>query len=781
MTIHFHKKRYKIGAGILLVCVVYWLLCLPENLFDAPTSTVVQSHNERLLGARIADDGQWRFPEVDSVPRKFATCIRLFEDEYFFKHPGFNPVAISKAFWSNITTSDRRGASTLTQQVIRLSRNAEERTYGEKVLEICKATRLEVRDSKDEILRLYASHAPFGGNVVGLQTAAWRYFGVSASQLSWGQAAALAVLPNSPALIFPGKNRRPFKRKRDFLLKKLFENKIIDESTYELAVAEKLPGKPLALPDVASHLTEKVRRENNGKRLRSTIDYQLQQQINRLVDRYFQKLKQNKIHNVAVMVMQPNTKKVLAYVGNTKSGRQHSESVDIIQRSRSTGSILKPFLYASLFDDGRLLPGMLVRDLPTTIDGYSPKNFDQKYKGAVPARKALAYSLNVPAVRLLQDYGLERFYNKLKKTHQPLIDHSPGYYGLPLILGGAESSLWDVTNAYAGMASTLNYYQHSSSEYRPDEFQPPVYNADTDVEFGKNQQIPEIWSAGGISSTFKTLQHVKRPEGRAQWQLFGNKRSLAWKTGTSYGFKDAWAVGTTPNYTIGVWVGNADGEGRPGLVGIQAAAPVLFDVLELLPDRENHFPRPYDDLEELEVCKKSGFLAGRFCEETEQIMVPKAGRKSAVCPYHYRVFLNNKGQRVNSSCASTSAMQAQSWFSLPPAMEYFYRKSHPNYKALPPFKKGCKQNGKEIMQWISPQPHQAVILPKYFNGEKGEVVIRLSHRSSDEKVYWYLDGKYIGQTYYFHEMSLQIKPGNHNLSVVDGQGRELKRRLVVSD
>jgi len=766
---------------MLLVFFVYWWFCLPQKLFEAPNSTVVESQSHRLMGARIASDGQWRFPEVDSVPHKFASCIRFFEDEYFYEHPGFNPVSIGKALWENVTSNDQRGASTITQQVIRLSRKNQERTYWEKLVEVCKATRLEAGFSKDEILRLYASHAPFGGNVVGLQTAAWRYFGVSSDQLSWGQASALAVLPNAPALIFPGKNRKIFRQKRNFLLKKLYRNDKIDQQTLELALAEKLPGKPLPLPNVTPHLTEKIKREHPGERIQTTLDYRFQQQVNRLVKRHFNHLKQNQIHNISVLVMKPGSKKILAYVGNTQSGAQHAESVDIIQRPRSTGSILKPFLYASLFDDGRLLPGMLVADLPTNIDGYSPKNFDKKYKGAVPAKKALAYSLNVPAVRLLQDYGLERFYNKLKKTNQPLIKHSAGYYGLPLILGGAESSLWDVTNAYAGMASTLDYFQQSSSEYRKGEFQNPIYDVNAKPKYSKDKQNPEIWSAGAIASTFEILQHVKRPDGRKHWQLFGNKRSLAWKTGTSYGFKDAWAVGTTPDYTIGVWVGNADGEGRPGLVGIEAAAPILFDVLELLPDHQNHFPTPYDDLKTVEICEKSGFLAGRFCEGTKEMNIPKAGVRSAVCPYHQRIFLNENGKRVNSSCASTSDMKPVNWFRLPPAMDYFYAKSHPDYKTLPPFKNSCQFNSEKIMQWISPQPHQEILLPKYMDGKPGEVVIRLSHRSSDANVFWYLNEKYIGKTYYFHEMSLQLKPGDYELSVVDGQGRELKRRLVVAE
>ena len=279
--LHFLKK-HPIKIGLLLVLGLVWLFCLPKQLFNEPTSTVLKSREGLMLGARIADDGQWRFPKQDSVPHRFEQCILNFEDEYFYWHPGFNPFAITKALWENLTTEGRRGGSTLTQQVIRLSRKNQERTYWEKVIEIFQATRLELRFSKKEILNLYATYAPFGGNVVGLETASWRYFGISSQDLSWGQAAALAVLPNAPALIFPGKNEKILKQKRDRLLLKLFKNEVIDQTTYELALAEQLPGKPFALPEITPHLTEKLRNDHQGTQLTSTINYSLQQQINEI-------------------------------------------------------------------------------------------------------------------------------------------------------------------------------------------------------------------------------------------------------------------------------------------------------------------------------------------------------------------------------------------------------------------------------------------------------------------------------------------------------------------
>ena len=776
--LHFLKK-HPIKIGLLFIVGMVWLFCLPKQLFNEPTSTVLKSREGLMLGARIADDGQWRFPEQDSVPYRFEQCILNFEDEYFYWHLGFNPVAITKALWENLTTEDRRGGSTLTQQVIRLSRKNQERTYWEKVIEIFQATRLEVRLSKKEILNLYATYAPFGGNVVGLETASWRYFGLSSQDLSWGQAAALAVLPNAPALIFPGKNEKIFQQKRDRLLRKLFENEVIDQTTYELALAEKLPGKPFPLPEITPHLTEKLRNDHKGKQLTSTINYSLQQQINEIARKNHEALRQNEIHNLAILILDVNTLEVLAYVGNSPTSAEHDHFVDIIQRPRSTGSILKPFLYAAMLDEGSLLPHTLVADVPTSVNGYSPQNFDKEFNGAVPASVALAKSLNVPAVRMLQDYGLQKFYHQLEKLQQKNINKSADYYGLSLILGGAESSLWDITNAYAGMASTLNHFNSSSSEYKPNEFLEPIYKLNKKADFGKNQFQPEVFHAGAVYHTLKTLEEVNRPNGEENWNFFSHSQAISWKTGTSYGFKDAWAVGVNARFAVGVWVGNADGEGRPGLTGLQAAAPILFESFDKLP-KADVFQIPYDELVEAEICSKSGHLAGIYCQETAQELIPKYGTRTTSCPYHQQVFLDESEQfQVNSSCYQLAEMKVNNWFSLPPVMEYYYAPKHPEYKSLPPFKSGCLKEGEKLMQFIFPKKNEAILLPKNFKEQTNPVVFKLAHRNPDTKVYWYIDKQFIEVTETFHEITYEPTPGKHLLTVTDQEGNSISRKILI--
>ena len=242
-------KKYPRTLILTAILLFAYYFALPEKLFNAPTATVLESRDGTLLGAVIADDGQWRFPMVDSVPQKFETCLLQFEDAYFDRHPGFNPVAMGKAVVANLFAGKTvRGGSTLTQQVIRLLREEKNRSYLEKAIELVLATRLELRESKENILKIYTGHAPFGGNVVGLDAAAWRYFGLRPYQLSWAEAASLAVLPNAPSLIYPGRNQDGLLAKRNRLLGKLWNQRLIDRTTYELAPLEELPEKPYALP-----------------------------------------------------------------------------------------------------------------------------------------------------------------------------------------------------------------------------------------------------------------------------------------------------------------------------------------------------------------------------------------------------------------------------------------------------------------------------------------------------------------------------------------------------
>ena len=768
----FCRRHPKKLIALAIVLIAYYF-CLPQKLFNSPTATVVESENGTLLGARIADDGQWRFSEVDSVPYKFETCILQFEDAYFYSHPGFNPVAIGKAIGSNIAAGRTvRGGSTLTQQVIRLARKGKKRSYLEKFVELIWATRLELKKSKEDILKLYASYAPFGGNVVGIDVASWRYFGLRPYQLSWAESATLAVLPNAPSLIYPGKNQTKLLKKRNRLLKKLFEKQIIDQTTYELSLLESLPEKPFPLPKATPHLVQYLAKENKGKRIKSTIDDNLQRNVNAIVQKHHQNLKQNQVHNAAVLVLDVHTREVLSYVGNTNTTKEHQKDVDMVQANRSTGSVIKPILYAAMLDAGELLPDMLVADVPTQIAGYTPENFNENYSGAVEAKKALARSLNIPAVRLLQQYGLEKFRDQLDVFKLDGINKSADHYGLTLILGGAESNLWDLCKTYANLASTLNHFNESSSEYFTNEFTDLVLKTDQTVHFGEKSLEKTVLDAGSIYLTFEAMKEVNRPEGDESWQFFDSSKEIAWKTGTSFGNKDAWAIGVTADYVVGTWVGNADGEGRPNVTGVSSAAPLLFDVFNVLP-RSEWFQKPWDEFVEVEVCAQSGYLATDICP-VKTISIPNKENYVTECKFHQMVYLDSAKQfRVNSSCAQLASAMPESWFVLPPLMQFYYRPKHPTYKVLPPYRSGCNNTSLSPMEFIYPKNGSRINLTKGFDGKTNEVILKVAHAKPETEVYWYVDETFVGQTKNFHEMAIMPKEGEHKVMVVDASGNEV--------
>ncbi len=799
------KPFLKILLGITALFIIC-LLAAPMPSFNTPLSTVVEAADGSLLGARVADDGQWRFPPPDSLPEKYVTCLINYEDRFFRWHPGVNPVAVFKALTDNIRAGETvRGGSTITMQVARLARGNPDRTYAGKIIEIFSALKLELFRSKKAILTLYAANAPFGGNTVGLEAAAWRYTGRGTDDLTWAEAATLAVLPNAPSLIYPGRNSERLRSKRDRLLLALADRGHIDSLTCSLAMSEPLPGAAMPMPSLAPHLTSRLWMESSGRRFRTTVVPALQREVTALVNRHQAALEGNQIHNAAALVVEVASGQVLAYAGNSTlpdtTGR-HGRDVDMITAPRSTGSIMKPFLYAGLLSSGMMLPNALIADIPTRFQGFRPENSDFTYSGAVPAGDALARSLNIPAVRMLQMYEEERFLVLLKAMGFTTFNKPASHYGLSLILGGGEASLEELAGAYASMARLLS----GSSQSAVLSPQSAVISGNRQQAIGNSKKSiishPEHWTARphdrktlspvqqtgtapsltppAIWLTYEALRRVNRPETETGWQYFGSAPEVAWKTGTSFGFRDAWAIGTTPSYVVAVWAGNADGEGRPGLSGISSAAPLLFDIIRLLqPDPHTWFARPEEGMTLTEVCASSGFRAGPDCTETREEWIPEAGLRSDACPYHTAVTLDATAKyRVNTSCSSPGDMVSRSWFVLPPAMEYYYRMRNPSYQTLPPFRAGCTDDMKvPSMDFIYPPRDARIFIPRSLQGELMSMLPEIAHRRRNAVIYWHLDNRYIGMTKYVHQTEIRVGEGEHVITAVDDQGITVSRKF----
>jgi penicillin-binding protein 1C len=770
------KRKLKIvliAAGVIITPV----LLSPMPGFHAPFSTVVESSEGLLLGARIADDGQWRFPGFENVPEKFEKALLTFEDRYFYIHPGINPVSVVRALILNIKAGEIvSGGSTITMQVARIARGNKPRTYSEKFIEMLSAVKLEIFKSKKKILKFYTSNAPFGGNIVGLEAATWRYLGKSSDDITWAEAAALAVLPNSPALVFPGKNQETLRKRRDDLLRKLCEREYFDSLTLVLALDEPLPGIPEPLPVKAPHLTDYFFSHNRGEMIKTTIDAGIQERATEIISSHQNDLSGNFINNSACIIVSVESGDVLAYVGNSNpvNAEENGGDVDIIRASRSSGSILKPFLYAAMQNSGDILPNTLVGDIPTRFPGFSPKNFDKGYSGAVPASSALSQSLNIPAVKMLQKYTPAKFLETLKTIGFTTFSRNADYYGLSLILGGGETSLWELTGAYASLSRVLRRYI-SEKKYCREDYHLPVLRIAGEEKIQLSDDPAPPLSASSIWLTYEALKKVNRPEGEAGWQYFSSSPNIAWKTGTSFGFRDAWAVGTTPDYVIGVWAGNADGEGRPGLTGISAAAPILFDLVNMM-GTDGWFSYPSEDMTMIRVCIASGFRAGSDCPETEEIPASINGLRSEVCPYHRIIHLDKTGTRlVNADCVDADEIRNEPWFILPPAMEYFYKQKHPEYKSLPPSAPGCLTDRSiPVMEFIYPSPGVKIFIPRDQTGMLTRVIPEAAHRNPSKKIFWHLDKEYIGTTKFIHQVEILAPAGEHVLTIVDEDGNTVK-------
>ncbi len=764
--------KHKIKLSIFFILSFLYWLWLPSKLFDKPCSTVLYDANNELLSAKIASDGQWRYPQLDSVPLKFKHCITLFEDEYFYYHPGINPVSIIKSFKRNVSAGKvKSGGSTITMQVARMMRGNQSRTYLNKFVEMLLAMRIELSYRKSSILKTYASNAPFGSNVVGISAASWRYFGRSPFQLSWAESALLAVLPNAPSLIYPGKNHQRLLTKRNTLLKKLMDKKVIDESTYKLSIQEPLPGKPYAVPQLANHLLNRSINEHGSSQIyKSTIRKNLQVQVTDLLNKHVANLSANQIDNACVLVAEVESGNVLAYVGNSSDIKnEHENYVDVISAPRSTGSILKPFLYAFMLNENKILPTTLIEDVPTQIGSYGPKNFNLTYDGLVQANLAIARSLNVPAVKMLLDYGTAKFHYRLKQLGFKTFTKPTTHYGLSLILGGGEATLWDIASAYSSMGRALLGYNNSRKKYTSDNYRSLSY---LQTENKKPKMVKEdVLNASSLWYTFNAMTELIRPQDYVGWAQFLSRNKIAWKTGTSYGFRDAWAVGLNGKYIVAVWVGNADGEGRPELTGTGAAAPLMFSVFNLLSEKK-WFAKPTSDMESIKVCKESGCKASEICPDASMQLMPRGAQKTLMCKYHKLIHLDaSEKYRVNSDCYLVSEMKDVPWFVITPTQEFFYKQHNAFYKVLPDYLPGCTidENTRQL-DIVYPREGFKIYMPVNEKGEKEKCVLKAAHKNSEAVLFWQLDGQMVGTTQKFHQVSVIPEVGKHLLLITDDKG-----------
>jgi penicillin-binding protein 1C len=758
ILISLFKKEILI---IIFIALLIHLSKLPEPLFLYNSSTLVLDKNKSLLRAYLNDDEQYQFIDHSlKIPSKLKQAIIQYEDEYFYYHLGVNPVAIARALWQNIKESEIvSGASTITMQVMRLSRKRP-RTYFNKFIESLQAIRFDLLYKKEEVLKIYANNAPYGGNIIGFYAASMKYFGKRPDQLSWAESALLAVLPNAPGLLRPGKNNHLLLQKRNELLRKLFEKRLITNENYKLALLEKIEVFTDAFPKYANHLSDYMNKTQTSKTIHTSIDLSMQKKFERLAKNYGSELSALGIKNLAFLITETKTGKVRTYIGSQNYwDLNNSGMVDGVLSNRSSGSILKPFLYLFSIESGELLPTSQIKDIPVYFNGFSPRNASERFSGMVNLETALIHSLNIPSVIVLQKYGVYPFYQKLKNLGVSSFFRTADEYGLSLILGGSEVNIWDISKLYLSLANL---------------------GIKKDLLIFENETSGAKRVFDPISSKYilDMMKNLKRPGAQYYWNRFDSSWPLAWKTGTSYGQKDAWAIGVSPDWTISVWVGNFTGDGNPNLAGAKSAGPLLFNIFNRLEKQTNWFIETADSTTLYKVCSKSGYLVNRDCPDFEYISLSESSTSFPQCKWHKRyVMTRNEKELLCSSCWGTDKKEIVKYV-LESNISYYLKKRGESVYQLPKHRKSCQNVVNEKLSFLYPESHSKIAIPRDFNNKKMKIVTKISSNNSSKTFYWYINNLYLGESN-SPEYTLSCSPGSYTITVVDNNGNRAKQFFSV--
>ncbi len=686
-----------VGVGVAAA----WWVPLPARLF-APPSVVMEYRDGTPAHVFLAPDERWRIPTApERVDPAYLRALLALEDKRFFHHPGVDPLAVARAAVRNVARGRRvSGASTLTMQLVRVL-EPRPRTFTSKLLESFRAVQLELRLSKQEVLAAYLQFVPYGRNVEGVEAAALAYFGHTAAHLSPAEIATLLAVPQNPNRRFPTpENAARLKAARDGVARRLLENEALPRGPAEATVspetvlaevgATPVPDGLRAFPREAPHVAVWLRtRQPALARLRTTLDAGTQRMVERLMRDAAGGLASRGIHNGTAVVVERERAEVLALVGNFDFfDTAHGGQIVGFATPRSPGSALKPLLYAMGIDLGMVGPEQLVADVPMAYGGYAPRNFDGRFQGLVRLEYALSQSLNMPFVRLLERVGVERFLGTLRAAGVTSLSNEPGYYGLSAAVGGIELTPLELAGLYVALAG---------------EGRAPSLRL---LEGGQPVGEPvEVVSPGAAWLTRRSLSLRDRPDFPERRRLTGMPARVHWKTGTSFGHRDAWAAGSGPRHTAVVWLGNFDHSPSVHLVGADAAGPLLFDILEGVGPRGRALPdeasAPPEDLMRVEVCAYSGHLPTDACEHRKTVYARRAAVPTGRCPYHQRVEVDvATGLAVGPTCRAGKKTESRVYLSWPATIRRWLEEQHRRLPEPPAAAPGCEPGGERAAPTI---------------------------------------------------------------------------------
>jgi penicillin-binding protein 1C len=752
--------------------ILFLSLAVPVENHDDCSKILFSSQGE-LLRVWLNEKEQYQFPKSEKISEKYKAAVLHFEDKRFNWHFGIDPVAIIRAMKQNAKAGKiESGASTITMQVARLKR-PKKRTFFAKLMETHFALRTELWKSKDEIFAEYASIAPMGGNIVGAETACWRFFGHGSEEITWAEAALLALLPNRPSALNLEKEREKLLERRNSLLKSLAKAGYISTETLNSALQESLPKVNADWRFKTPHYAEAVLSLFPGQNiLHGTIDGKIQTRLEGIAKNYGQRIKEYSNVNISVLIAETKTGKIRGYLGSLDYYDSLSKGmIDGVRVRRSTGSIMKPFLYALAIERGPYTPESLVEDVPTWFKGFSPQNADKSFSGIVPLKEALTRSLNIPAVKILSDYGVEDFHFWLKNAGLVGLSRSSESYGLSLVLGGGEASLQELVPLYSMLA---NEGKRTDLKWLED----GIENGELRME---NRELLQAVTAYHIK---EILTSVKRPDFEQYHLQFNNHIPVAWKTGTSYGSRDAWAIGVNEQWTIGVWVGNFAGGSVANLSGSSTAAPLLFSLLNNLSDNKRELWKEFPKdarFEKIEICELSGYKAKPACPHKKSMMLPVNRMQSKTCSFHKEIIISRStGFEVCSLCWSTEDTLRIVEEHYSPAVRNELRKTGREPKAETLHNPRClaKKEGAQF-SIVYPENGARLFLPSGDALSEMGFIAVAAHKQRDAELQWFLNGAFLGITKGEHKMAVTVGSGEHRIGVQDSLGIYLETRFRV--
>lgn len=762
------------ALSILVFLVLLHSIPLPEEKLYPQQAYRFYDTDNHLINLLISKDQYYRMHTAyEQLPELMIKTLLLHEDQYFFQHYGINPLAVVRAGFDNIVSGRIvSGASTITMQLARMLQRRD-RTLAAKLIESFRAIQLEMRFSKEEILAHYFAIAPYGGNIEGVQAAAYRYFNKAVSELSIGEIALLVALPKSPNNYRP--DRQPDKaiQARNRILDKMLSAKLINHSQYDRAYKEPIVLRSAKVANIIPHTAWHLRLSNDKKYdWHTTIDTNIQRRTQKLLQQYVNNLQQYNISNAAAVIIDNRNREIKAIVGSTDYYSQAALGAnDGTRTPRSPGSTLKPFLYGLALDNGIISERTVLHDIPINYAGYSPQNYSKEFIGPVQAREALTESLNVVAVKLSNEMGMDKLYNLLKQGGITSLNHPSAYYGLPLVLGGVEIELLELTNLYASLANGGEYQAYRLLRNAP-------YQANKVRLLSKEA----AWIVTHI------LTDVARPDFPSSWQYSKNRATIAWKTGTSYGHQDAWSIGYTPDYTIGVWVGNFDGTPSNGLVGSHMAAPILFDLFQAItPAHNNHkwFAKP-EAVGIRRVCATCGTLATRHCQTFVDEYFIKNAKGPALtqrCNIPQAIVIDTRNG-MQASADTPPAYRREKIFNIWPShMASFLLKHGVPLRNAPPYRIDSMA-GQQYYAPVILSPQNNTIYYKrtdQFTNQQHGIKLSAAVTNRVRKVFWFLNGEQIAHTDPLQDIIINPPPGTYQLLLVDEVGGRAEMELIIKD